>query len=92
MGHGMKWYKWDNLDSFNLWHDAVNSALGFPRFGENAATGEIDTEAQATDNYTQAVIETNGVYALVDNAIANTYTDNLGIISEMPQSKKSEMI
>jgi hypothetical protein len=85
----MNWHKWADLDSFNLWHDAVNTALGFPRFGENSATGEIDTDAQATENYTQPVIQADGVYALVESDIAEVYAANLGEVCEMPESKKS---
>jgi hypothetical protein len=84
----MSYYKWNTIKDFNAWHDLVKTGLGLPKYGNNDATGEIDETAQMTDNYTTAFIEADGVYALVETDIAQTYTEGLGNISDIPASLK----
>jgi len=43
MGYLMNWYEWETLEAFNDWHDALCIELGYPIYGVNEATGEIDT-------------------------------------------------
>jgi hypothetical protein len=47
------WYEWDDLESFNLWHDALCLSLGYPLHSVNQQTGEIDLSAQPTTSYTK---------------------------------------
>lgn len=85
----MSYYKWNNLDDFNAWHQAVKIGLGLPKYGVNEATGEIDPTAQMTENYALPIIATDGVYAIVETEIAEIYTKNLGIISLAPNVPKT---
>lgn len=85
----MIYYKWNNLDDFNVWHEAVKAGLGLPKYGINDATGEIDINAQMTENYALPIIETDGVNAIVEAEIAATYTENLGVISVGPDTLKT---
>jgi hypothetical protein len=50
----MNWYEWETLELFNAWHDALCLELGYPIYGINEATGEIDTSTQPTTAYTDS--------------------------------------
>jgi hypothetical protein len=78
------WYCWPDRMSFDVWHAAVCAALGIPRPGRNAATGEVDSDAQWTTAYTDAV-EQDGVWALVEADVAALVPDGLGLPGEGPQ-------
>lgn len=79
------WYTWASLIDFNTWHDKVCTALGIPHPGRNAATGEIDPEAQWTTAYTEAVVVADDdVRAIVEQHVAETVPNGLGNICEQP--------
>lgn len=50
------WYGWTSRSAFDAWHDAVCAALGIPHPGLNAATGEIDEDAQWTTAYVEPTV------------------------------------
>jgi hypothetical protein len=78
-------YSWPSLDLFNVWHDSAKLALGIPHPNRNAATGEIDEQAQWTTAYTEAVVVTeDDVRAYVEQTVAELVPDGLGQPSEPP--------
>ncbi len=88
----MKWYKWATIEDFELWHEQVKSFLGLPKYGENSLTGLVDETTQMTTDYTEAVIESDGVYALVEENIASEFS-TIGVVSKnMPPSRRSEIV
>jgi hypothetical protein len=77
MGNTMSnWTKWTDIEAFNAWHDIVKLGLGIPN------------QDGITVNYTKPVIESDGIYALVESDVAAAYSDNLGVSSEVPESMK----
>ena len=80
-------YSWPTLDLFNAWHADAMLALGIPYPGRNAATGEIDEDAQWTTAYTEAiVVAVDDVRAYVEQSVAELVPDGLGTPSEPPPS------
>lgn len=49
------WAIFDSIESFELWHEAIKEKMGYPIYGENAETGEVDFDNPTTD-YTSPVI------------------------------------
>lgn len=80
-------YSWSSLDLFNAWHADAMLALGIPHPNRNAATGEIDPEAQWTTAYTEAiVVAEDDVRAYVETYVAELVPEGLGVPSEPPPS------
>lgn len=80
-------YSWLSLDLFESWHDAAKTALGIPYPNRNAATGEIDPDAQWTTAYTEPmVVADDDVRAYVEDNVAQLVPDGLGTPSEPPPS------
>ena len=78
-------YSWPTLDTFNAWHALAMLALGIPHPNHNAATGEIDEDAQWTTAYTEAVVVADDdVRAYVEDTVAELVPDGLGVPSEPP--------
>jgi len=78
-------YSWPSLGSFNSWHSNAMQALAIPYPGRNAATGEIDPDAQWTTAYTEAiVVADDDVRAYVEQSVAELVPDGLGTPSEPP--------
>ena len=78
-------YSWQSLSSFNAWHSHVKEVLGIPHPGRNARTGEIDEDAQWTDEYTNPVIvNQTDVRASVEDEIAVRFPDGLGTPANPP--------
>jgi len=76
----MIWVKWDSIDQFDLWHDAIKTELGLPKMsvGKN---GEIDpTAVVSTDYVLPTIVAENDIRAL----ISEIYAEGLEI-SENPQ-------
>ncbi len=87
------WYLWTSLDSFDAWHDSAKLALGIPHPGRNAATGEIDEQAQWTTAYTEpTVVADDDVRAYVEDRIAELIPDGLGSPSEPPPSPPDDSV
>lgn len=80
-------YSWSSLNLFNAWHESAKVALGIPYPGRNAATGEIDENAQWTTAYTEpTVVADDDVRAYVEDTVALLVPDGLGVQSEPPLS------
>ena len=75
----MDWYSWPDLQSFDAWHTVTCTMLGIPHPGHNAATGELDPDAQWTTAYTTAVeVTADDWRAVVEPDIAALNPDGLG--------------
>lgn len=83
----MMCYMWLSFALFEAWHDSAKQELGIPYPGRNAATGEIDEDAQWTTAYTEPiVVAENDVRAYVEYTVALLVPDGLGAPSEPPPS------
>jgi hypothetical protein len=79
------WYRWTDLAAFDAWHTAACAALGIPHAGNNAATGELDEQAQWTTAYTEAVtVSVDDVRAVVEPQVAELVPTGLGEPSDPP--------
>jgi hypothetical protein len=68
------WYKWDSIEEFNAWHDALCVSLGYPLNSYNQATGEIDSEATKTTAYTSPSFVGDKVIATVEEKYSTGLT------------------
>lgn len=48
------WAIFDTMEIFDTWHTAVKEEIGYPIYGHNVETGEIDYENPTTE-YTSPV-------------------------------------
>jgi hypothetical protein len=79
------YYQWTSLINFQQWHEEAKTALGIPYPGYNAATGELDEDAQWTTAYTEPIIVSeNDVRAFVEDYVVELAPGGLGILSEPP--------
>jgi hypothetical protein len=51
----MSYAIFDNIKTFNVWHNNIKTKLNYPIYGKNALTDEID-EKHAIINFTSALI------------------------------------
>lgn len=67
MGYDIvKWYKWDSVGSFNLWHEEIKTKLGLPRQSVDSS-GEVVSEGIITDSYTSGfVLSESDIRAMVE--------------------------
>jgi hypothetical protein len=87
MGGVLMWYRWTDLEGFNAWHAAACQELGIPHPGRNAATGEVDEDAQWTTAYTEAtVVADDDVRAVVEDDVAALVPEGLGVPCDPPPS------
>ncbi len=63
----------DDIDDFDIWHESVKGALGFPIQGVNAATGEPVPGVFATE-YTDPVIHPDDGRVICTYSPAAQYT------------------
>jgi hypothetical protein len=79
-------YRWPSLAAFDAWHDNACAALGIPRPGHNAATGQLDKAAQWTTAYTDpVVVAVDDVRAVVEADVAELVPDGLGVPCDPPE-------
>jgi len=84
MESDLMYYRWSSLAAFTDWHNAICAELGIPHPNRNAATGEIDPDAQWTTAYTEPIIVSDDdVRAVVEDHVA-TLVAGLGEPSEPP--------
>jgi hypothetical protein len=84
MGGLLMHYRWTSLTAFTNWHNAICAELGIPHPNHNAATGEIDENAQWTTAYTEPIIVSDDdVRAVVEDHVAPLVA-GLGEPSEPP--------
>jgi len=85
------WRQWTSLAAFDAWHDAACAALGIPHPGRNAATGEIDEDAQWTIAYTEpTVVADDDWRAVVEADVAQLVSDGLGVPCDPPPSPEPD--
>jgi hypothetical protein len=59
MGYSiMAWVKWDSIENFNTWHDAIKAELGLPKLSVDAE-GNTIPDSLINENYTLPVIVAN---------------------------------
>jgi hypothetical protein len=86
------WHQWSDLASFTVWHTAACDALGIPHPGNNAATGELDPDAQWTTAYTEPVIiSDDDVRAVVEPDVAELVPEGLGILCDPPPAPEESL-
>ena len=79
------WYRWTDLTAFDVWHNNACAVLGIPHAGFNAATGELDVNAQWTTAYTEPVVlAVDDVRAVVEPQVADLVPTGLGEPSDPP--------
>ena len=79
------YYLWPTKADFDTWHDTVCTALSIPHPNRNAATGEIDDNAQWTTAYTEVIeVAADDWRAFVEDATAAQFLDGLGTPSDGP--------
>lgn len=74
----MIWVKWNSIEDFNLWHEAIKIELGLPKMsvGKN---GEIDpTAVISTDYVLPIVVAENDIRAF----IGENFAEGLAISSD----------
>ena len=50
------WYEWESQENFNAWHDLIKVKLNYPLAGYIQLTGELDTTAPLTTEYTAVIL------------------------------------
>jgi hypothetical protein len=71
----MRWFEWDSIEDFNVWHNAKIDELNLPLASVNQATGEIDPTAQKTVAYTTPHEVENKIIAMVEDEHAQGLTE-----------------
>ena len=61
------WYEWDSQEEFNTWHNVIKVQFNYPLAGYNQLTGELDTLAPLTTEYTAVQLVENKWIALVQD-------------------------
>ncbi len=80
------WYTWPTFATFTAWHSLAKTELGIPHPGRNAATGEIDPDAQWTTAYTEVVeVAADDWRAVVEDYVVALVPDNLGTPCDAPE-------
>jgi len=85
------WYRWTDLAAFTAWNTVACAALGIPHAGFNAATGQLDLDAQWTTAYTEAVVvAADDVRAVVEADVAAQVPEGLGVPSDPPPAPEPD--
>ena len=83
--YALMWYRWSDLEAFTVWHTAACAALNIPHAGNNAATGELDPDAQWTTAYTSVIeVGPDDWRAVVEPQVAELVPTGLGEPSDPP--------
>lgn len=89
----MNWYTWNSQEEFNIWHEIVIHALNLPRVGVNALTGKPEPEKQQTTSYTSVMMVSETDWrAPVEDSVASSYPEGLGLLSEAPPIPEDEIL
>jgi hypothetical protein len=68
------WYKWESIESFELWHVAIKNELGLPKQSVTIDGSEV-IGGIVTDKYTNAiVVADNDIRAVVELNYADGLT------------------
>jgi hypothetical protein len=85
------WHQWPDLEALTVWHTAACAALGIPHAGYNAATGELDPDAQWTTAYTEAVVvAADDVRAVVEPHVVELVPTGLGEPCDPPPAPDND--
>ena len=68
------WYEWDTQEDFNAWHNAIKAKLNYPLAGYIQLTGELDTTAPLTTEYTAVILVEEKWIATVEDEQAEGLT------------------
>jgi hypothetical protein len=71
------WYEFNSIEAFNSWHDALCLSLGYPKYGKNQGTGEIDITVPPVTAYTDAHSVEDKWICWVDEEYASGLTETL---------------
>jgi hypothetical protein len=87
------WHQWPTVAAFDAWHADACAALGIPHPGRNAATGDIDEQAQWTTAYTDpVVVAVDDVRAVVEADVAELVPDGLGVPCDPPEPDVGDLL
>jgi len=67
----MAWVKWDSIQDFNTWHDAVKAELGLPKLSVDAEGNTIPDSIISTDYVLPIVVAANDIRANIDDERVN---------------------
>lgn len=74
----MAWYKFDNIESFNEWHEQFKQTHGYP-IPSKDSTGKIIGSPYTTDYTEPVVVSGNDIRAFIEDKYSNGLT-----LSEKP--------
>ena len=89
MGYSiMAWVKWDSIEAFNVWHDAIKAALGLPKPSVDDAGNVVDDAIISTDYVLPVIVAEDDIRANVEDAYAQILTPSENpIVSNYANSK-----
>lgn len=70
----MAWVKWDSIEAFNAWHDAIKTELGLPKPSVDDAGNVVDDAIVNTDYVLPVIVAEDDIRANVENAYAEELT------------------
>ena len=66
----MVWVKWDSIQNFNTWHNAIKAELGLPSLSVDAQ-GIVIPDSLINENYIiPVIVANNDIRANIDNQYA----------------------
>ena len=74
----MIWVKWDSIENFNTWHNAIKVELGLPKLSVDAQ-GIVIPDSLINENYiVPVIVADNDIRANIDEQYATDLlaTDN----------------
>ena len=66
----MAWVKWNSIEDFNAWHNAVKAELGLPKPSQDAEGNVIENSVINTDYILPVIILDNDIRANVSDDYA----------------------
>jgi hypothetical protein len=70
----MAWVKWDSIEAFNAWHDAIKTELGLPKPSVNDAGNIVDEAIISTDYILPIIVADDDIRAYVEDVYAEDLT------------------
>lgn len=61
------WYEWNSQADFDTWHDGIKVQLNYPLAGYIQSTGELNSSAPLTSEYTAVQLVADKWIALVED-------------------------
>lgn len=86
------WYKWNSLQSFNVWHNYVKDQLGIPHPNYNLQTGELQVlDAYWTLEYTDPVIVADDDVRAIVEEEGKAFKEGLGEPCDSPPKPSDDI-